>query len=239
MVRFYERITEACARHKIMIMFHGAFAPKGFNRTWPNNITREGVMGSEFNIWSDKVTPEHDVTIPFTRMLAGPLDYEPGYLNNASKAQFRMIEKNPQSQGTRCHQLAMFVVYDNPLQIFSGNPSQATREGSFMHLLGSIPTIWDETIIPDARVGDYIITARKHGNDWFVAGMTDWSPREMDLPLFFLEDGNYNATLCTDGVNADNYAADYLITSRVLNMNDTLKIKMAPGGGFLIKLVKQ
>jgi alpha-glucosidase len=172
-------------------------------------------------------------------MLAGPLDYEPGFLNNSTRAQFRMIEKNPQSQGTRCHQLAMFVVYDNPLQIFSGNPSQASREESFMQLLGSIPTVWDETIIPDAKVGDFIITARKHGNDWFVAGMTDWSPREMELPLTFLDNGNYNATLCFDGVNAENYAADYLITKRMLTKVETIKIKMAPGGGFLIRLIKQ
>lgn len=238
MVRFYQRITEACAKHKLMIMFHGAYPPKGFNRTWPNNITREGVMGSEFNIWSNKVTPDHDVTLPFTRMLAGPFDYEPGYLNNANRQQFRMVEKNPESQGTRCHQLAMFVVYDNPLQIFSGNPSQANREPAFMQLLGSLPTIWDETIIVDAKVGDYIVTARRHGNDWYIGGMTGWNAREINLPLSFLGDGRYDATFCTDGVNADNYASDYSITFKPLTATATTKINMAPGGGFLIKLVK-
>ncbi|HEY6976024.1 MAG TPA: glycoside hydrolase family 97 catalytic domain-containing protein, partial [Chitinophagaceae bacterium] len=139
-VNFYQRITEACAAHKLMIMFHGAYPPKGFDRTYPNNITREGVLGSEYNAWSDKPTPGHNVTLPFTRMLAGPLDYEPGILDNATKAQFKPIWGKVMSQGTRCHQLAMFVVYNSPLQIFSGNPSQGYLEPDFMELLGSIPT---------------------------------------------------------------------------------------------------
>jgi len=124
MVNFYHRIAKACADHKIMIMYHGAYPPKGFNRTWPNAITRESVLGSEYNIWSDKPTPEHDVTLPFTRMLSGSLDYEPGILDNATKEQFRPINQKVMSQGTRCHQLAMFVVYDSPMQIFSRNLSQ-------------------------------------------------------------------------------------------------------------------
>jgi alpha-glucosidase len=123
-VNFYKRITEACAKAHLMIMFHGAYPPKGFNRTYPNNITREGVLGSEYNAWSDKPTSRHDLIIPFTRMLAGPLDYEPGLLDNATPQQFKPIWGKVMSQTTRCHQLAMFVVYDNPLQIFSGNPSQ-------------------------------------------------------------------------------------------------------------------
>src|SRR4029079_2702031 len=140
-----------------------------------------GVLGSEFNIWSDKPTPEHDVTLPFTRMLSGPMDYEPGLLANAAKAQFRPIEKKVMSQGTRCHQLAMFVVYDSPIQIFSGNPSQGLLEPEFMNLLGSIPTTWDETKILEAKVSDYIITARKKDNDWYIGGMTDWTAREFIL----------------------------------------------------------
>ena len=239
MVDFYTRIAKACAEHKIMIMFHGAYAPKGFNRTWPNAITREGVLGSEYNIWSDKPSPEHDVTLPFTRMLAGPMDYEPGLLDNATKEQFRPIDKKVMSQGTRCHQLAMFVVYDNPMQIFSGNPSQGLLEPEFMNLLGSIPTTWDETKILDARVSDYIITARKKDNDWYIGGMTDWTSREFTLPLDFLNDGNYDAELCMDGVNADSYASDYIIKKFIVRKGEPLKIKMAQGGGFVLRLVKK
>jgi alpha-glucosidase len=167
-VNFYYRIAEACAKHHIMIMYHGAYKPAGFGRTYPNAITRESVMGSEYNIWSDKVTPRHDLLLPFTRMVSGPMDYEPGILDNASRSTFRPIPEKVMSMGTRCHQLAMFVVYDNPMQIFSGNPSQGLLEPKFMELLGSIPTVWDETIILDGRVGEYIITARKKGNDWFI-----------------------------------------------------------------------
>ena len=143
------------------------------------------------------------------------------------------------SQGTRCHQLAMFVVYDSPIQIFSGNPSQGLMEPDFMNLLGSIPTVWDDTKVLEAKVSDYIITARKKDNDWFIGGMTDWTSREFSLPLDFLDDGNYTAELCTDGINAETYPSDYVIKKFVFKKGDTLKIKMASGGGFLLRLSKQ
>ena len=238
MVNFYHRIAKACADHKIMIMYHGAFPPKGFNRTWPHAVTREGVLGSEYNIWSNKPTPEHDVTLPFTRMLAGPLDYEPGLLDNATKEQFRSIAGRVMSQGTRCHQLAMFVVYDSPIQLFSGNPSQGLMEPQFMQLLGSIPTTWDETRILEASVSDYIITARRKGEVWYIGGMTDWTSREFDLSLDFLDAGTYKAELCIDGMNAETYPSDYLIKTFDWQKKQPLKINMASGGGFLLKLSK-
>jgi len=238
-VNFYQRITEACAAHHLMIMFHGAYPPKGFNRTYPNNITREGVLGSEYNAWSDKTTPEHDLILPFTRMLAGPFDYEPGILDNATKAQFRPIWGKVMSQGTRCHQLAMFVVYDNPLQIFSGNPSQGYMEPKFMELLGSIPTTWDTTMILDAKVSDYIITARRKGEEWFIGGMTDWSSRNFTIPLDFLSEGNYEATVCEDGINSDRYPSDYSIKIFEATNKDSIQIQMASGGGYLLRLRKK
>ena len=238
-VNFYQRITEACAAHHLMIMFHGAYPPKGFNRTYPNNITREGVLGSEYNAWSDKPTPEHDLILPFTRMLAGPFDYEPGILDNATKAQFRPIWGKVMSQGTRCHQLAMFVVYDNPLQIFSGNPSQGYMEPKFMELLGSIPTTWDTTMILDAKVSDYIITARRKGEEWFIGGMTDWSSRNFTIPLDFLSEGNYEATVCDDGINSDRYPSDYSIKIFEATNKDSIQIQMASGGGYLLRLRKK
>lgn len=237
-VNFYRRITEACAKAKIMIMFHGAYPPKGFNRTYPNNITREGVLGSEYNAWSDKPTATHNLIIPFTRMLAGPLDYEPGLLDNATLQQFKPIWGKVMSQTTRCQQLAMFVVYDNPLQIFSGNPSQGYMERAFMQLLGSTPTTWDTTIIVDAKVGEYIITARKHGNDWFIAGLTDSTARDIKLALSFLSAGNYKATICKDGINANRNAMDYTIEEKTLTAKDALQIHLAPAGGFLVRLRK-
>jgi alpha-glucosidase len=239
-VNFFHRIAKACAEHKIMIMYHGAFPPKGFNRTYPNAVAREGLMGSEYDRWSNRVTPGHDVILAFTRMLAGGFDYEPGMLNNATIKGTRPVEGVVTSAGTRCHQLSMFVVYDSPMQIFGGNPSEGMREPEFMELLASIPTTWDETIIKEARIGKYIVTARKKGNDWYVGGMSDWTERDLTIKFDFLDDGNYNATICKDGVNADRYAADYMIQKEVRIKKDAeIKIHLAPGGGFIIKLRKQ
>ena len=190
-VNFYKKIAEACAKHKIMIMFHGAYPPKGFNRTYPNNITREGVLGSEYNAWSDKPTAAHNCTIPFTRMLAGPLDYEPGLLDNATPKMFRAIWGKVMSQTTRCQQLAMFIVYDNPMQIFSGNPSQGLLEPEFMDLLGSFPTVWDTTLILQARVGEQIVTARRNGNNWYIGGMAGEKAFDCTIDFSFLAPGKY------------------------------------------------
>lgn len=237
-VNFHKRITEACATHKIMIMFHGTYPPKGFNRTYPNAITREAVLGSEYNIWSEKVSPDHDVTLPFTRMLAGPMDYEPGMLYNANKKSFRMIEGIVYSQGTRAHQAAMPIIFDSPIQFFAGNPSQGFLEPDYMELIGQLPTTWDETIILDAKVGEYIITARKLGDAWYIGGMTGWPERDITLKFDFLSSGNYAATICKDGMNADHYAADYILDHFTLNKQTVLPVHLAPGGGFLLKLVK-
>jgi alpha-glucosidase len=173
-------------------------------------------------------------------MLAGGFDYEPGLLNNATRNGTRPVEGVVTSPGTRCHQLSMFVVYDSPVQIFSGNPSEGMREPEFMELLGNLPVTWDETIITDARVGEYIVTARKKGNDWFIAGMCDWTGRDLDITFDFLDEGNYKATICKDGINADRYAADYVLQKEVhVKRNEKMKIHLAPGGGFLIRLNKE
>jgi len=237
-VRFYYRIAKACAEHHIMIMYHGAYPPKGFNRTFPNNVTREGVLGSEYNIWSDKVSPDHDVTLPYTRMLAGSFDYEPLVFNNATRKGFREIEGMVMTQGTRSHQLAMFVVFDNPMEIFGGNPSQAWMEPRFTELMGGIPTTWDETRILDGKVGKYIVTARQKGTEWFVAGMSNWDERDLTVKLDFLDAGGYQAIVCKDGINADRYAADYILADTAVKKNDVLRFHLAPGGGFFMHLKK-
>lgn len=239
-VNFYHRVAKACAEHKTMIMFHGAFPPKGFNRTYPNAVGREGVLGSEYNAWSNRVTPEHDVTLPFTRMLAGGFDYEPGLLNNATQKGTRPVQGTVTSPGTRCHQLSMFVVYDSPVQIFSGNPSEGMLEPDFMELLGNLPTTWEETKILEAKVAEYIVTARKKGDSWYIGGMCDWTERDLTFPLDFLDNETYKATICKDGINADRYAADYVLQKNILlKKNDSITIHLAPGGGFLIQLDKR
>ena len=237
-VQFYRRIAAATADHRIMVMFHGAFKNAGFERTYPHAITREAVLGSEFNIWSDKATPEHDLLIPFIRMVAGPMDYEPGFYTNVNRNTFRPLADHVMSQGTRCHQLAMFVAYDSPLQMFSGNPSDALKEPGYTSFLLSLPTTWDDTRVLAAKLGDYLIVARKKGNDWYIAAMTDWTGRQVEVDLAFLEDGDFTALICEDGLNAAKNGSDYRIRQEKVNKTKKLKIAMAPGGGFVAKLLK-
>jgi alpha-glucosidase len=221
-----------------MIMFHGAFKNAGFERTYPNSVTREGVLGSEYNIWSDKASPEHDLLIPFIRMAAGPMDYEPGFMTNVNKRTFRPLPDHVMSQGTRCHQLAMFVAYDSPMQVFSGDPSAAWIDIAYTSFLGSIPTMWDETTVLDAKLGDYLLLLRKKDNDWYIAGMTDWTSRELEVDLSFLGKGKFQITICEDGVNAEKYGSDYKLRFKKVTSSDRLKINMASGGGYVAKIIK-
>ena len=237
-VAFYQRMAEAAARHKIMIMFHGAFKGAGFERTYPNAISREAVLGSEYNIWSEKASPEHDLLIPFIRMVGGPMDYEPGFYKNANRETFRPLRDMVMSQGTRCHQLAMFVAYDSPMQIFSGNPSDAWPEIAYTTYLASLPTTWDDTVVPDAKVGDYLVVARRKDNDWYLAAMTDWTPRTISIDLSFLNNGSYRAFTCEDGPNATKNSEDYRMGYALVDKNSKLTITMAPGGGYVVKLIK-
>ena len=239
MMGFYHRIAEACARRKIMVMYHGAFKPAGFNRTWPHAVTREGVLGSEYSIWSEKADPKLNVLQAFIRMVAGPMDYEPGLLQNATRETFRPIFGNVMSLGTRCHQLAMFVVYDSPIQVFSGNPSTGYQEPEFMELLGSIPTVWDETRVLEGKLGDYLITLRQKGDEWFIGAINDWTERFINLDLGFLSEGSYVANICEDGINADRYAADYRLYTLEIAAGDTLHLRLAPGGGYLARIRKK
>jgi alpha-glucosidase len=239
MMNFYHRVAKACADEKIMIMFHGAFKPAGFSRTWPNAITREGVLGSEYNIWSDKAHPDHDLLLPFIRMTAGPMDYEPGILDNATKKTFRPISEKVMSMGTRAHQAAMFVVYESPIQLFSGNPSQGLLEPAFMELIGNIPTVWDETIVLDGKVGEFIVTARKKENNFYVGGMSNWKGKATEVDFSFLDDGEFDATILTDGLNADRYPSDYTISKQVVNKKSKMSFTMAKGGGFVLILKKR
>ena len=237
-VNFYKRIAEATAKHEIMVMFHGAFKNAGFERTYPNAITREAVLGSEYNIWSEKASPEHDLLIPFIRMVAGPMDYEPGFYRNANQKSFRALPDMVMSQGTRVHQLAMFVAYDSPIQMFSGNPSDAYLEIGYTTYLASLPTTWDDSKVLDAKLGDFLVIARKKDNDWYLAAMTNWTAREISVDLSFLENGKFRAFSCEDGINATKDASDYRMGYELVDNTKTLTLKMAPGGGYVVKLIK-
>ncbi len=237
MVNYYYRIAKEAAKRKMLVDFHGAFKPSGINRAYPNMITSEGVKGLENNKWGNDITPEHDVTIPFIRMWAGPMDYTPGAMINASKSDFRPVFNTPVSQGTRCHQLAMYVVYESPVQMLSDNPTHYNREQECLAFLSKVPSIWDQTIPLSAKVGDYIAVARKKCAEWYIGAMTDWDPREMTIDFSFLDANKaYTAEIYQDGANADRNANDYKKVTRTVTKNDKLTIKLAPGGGWAARV---
>lgn len=231
-VNFYEKIAREAAARKLIVDFHGAYKPTGLRRTYPNILTREGVMGLEYSKWSDRITPEHDLLIPFIRMYAGPMDYTPGAMLNADQKHFRPVMDLPMSQGTRCHQLAMYVVYESPLQMLCDSPSHYLREPQVMEFLAAVPTVWDETLVLDGKVGDLVVVARWDGQDWYLGAMTDWEPREVEVQLDFLGEGEYEALIFEDGINAGRYAGDFRVQKRIVKGTDKLKIKMASGGGY-------
>jgi alpha-glucosidase len=236
MIDYYHRIARAAAEHKLLVNYHGASKPDGLHRKYPNVINRESVRGLEYNKFSRPLgtPPEYAVTIPFIRMAAGPMDYTPGALNNAQKNNFAVIDQMPMSQGTRCQQLAMYVIYDAPLQMLSDLPTAYRAEPVILDYLKSIPTVWDETIALDGKVGDYAIIARKSGLTWYVAGMTDWDRRKVNVTLPFIGEGNYKASIYQDGINADRNGKDYVLLERTIDKTNSVEMKMAPGGGFVM-----
>jgi len=239
MVQYYWKIAEEAARRKMLVDFHGAYKPSGLRRAYPNVLTREGVRGLEWNKWSDVITPDHDLTIPFIRMVAGPMDYTPGAMVNAQKDNFHAIFSRPMSQGTRCHQLAMYVIYESPLQMLADNPSNYLKEPECMEFLSSVPVEWDDTRVLQAKIGDYLIIARQHGDEWYIGAMTDWEPREFSINLDFLGDGIYYMDIWQDGINADRYAEDYQKVSFAVTKGETMTINMAPGGGYVARIYQK
>jgi alpha-glucosidase len=239
MVNYYERIAREAASRKLLVDFHGAYKPTGLYRTWPNVVTSEGVLGLEHDKWSADSSPDHTVTFPFIRMLAGPVDYTPGAMMNATKADFKPIFNRPMSQGTRCQQLAMYVVLESPVQMLADSPSNYRKEPESLTFVSKVPTVWDETRVLSAAVGEHILVARRSGADWYVAGMTNWTARDLELDLSFLDTGGYDADLFADGPNADRAAVDYTRTQRRVTSADKIALHLAPGGGFAAHFVRR
>ena len=236
LIGFYHKVSREAAKRHMLVDFHGAQKPATMTRTWPNLISTEGVRGLEWDKWSDSTSPEHDVTIPFTRMFLGPMDFTPGATRNASKKSFVHIFETPMSMGTRCHQLAMYVVYESPLQMLADSPSNYLREPETMEFLGPVPTTWDETRVLDGKIGDYVAVARRHGRDWYVGAMTDWTPRDLEIDLSFLPEGTFELDAYADGVNADRWASDYARTRIEVDSTRRVKVHLAEGGGWAARL---
>lgn len=233
-VDFVHRAAETCAKYNLILDLHGMYKPAGLNRTYPNVLNFEGVNGLEQMKWStlDLDQVEYDVMIPFIRQVAGPMDYTPGAMNNGSKLTYQSNYYEPMSQGTRCRQLALFIVFDSPFTMLCDTPVNYDKEPECRDFIASVPTTWDETVIVDGKMGEYIVTARRKGDTWYVAGLTDWSPRELNIDLSFIGDTSGKAIIFKDGANAAKNAKDYNKESLTLDANKQLKINLAPGGGF-------
>ena len=236
MIDYFYRVCREAAKRHLMVDFHGDQKPATMTRTWPNLINAEGVRGMEWSKWSADSEPKHNVTLPFTRMFLGPMDYTPGAMRNATRSTFAAINSQPMALGTRCHQLAMYVVYEAPLQMLSDSPSNYLREPEIMDFLGPVPTEWDETKVLDARIADYVVVARRNGREWYVGAMTDWTSRTLDIDLSFLPDGNFTMDAYQDGINADRNASDYRKTSIQVNKGTKLKLSLASGGGWAARI---
>lgn len=235
MVNLYEKWVKKAAEHHLTIDFHGAYKPTGLRRTYPNLLTREGVMGMEYNKWSERTTPEHNVTIPFTRMLAGPMDFTPGGFRNAARGQFQVRDMEPMTQGTRAHQLAMYVVYESPLVMVSDYP-EAYEGQPGITFIERVPVVWDDTKVLGGEPARYVAMARKAGETWYLGAMTNWDARDLSYPLSFLGSGAYDVEVFADGPNADKEGTDLRIAKQRLTSRDTLSLHLAPGGGAAVVL---
>ncbi|TWT29366.1 Retaining alpha-galactosidase precursor [Posidoniimonas corsicana] len=233
LVEFYHRTAAEAGKRRMLVDFHGSCKPFGIRRTYPNVISFEAVTGLENYKWSNETaTPPQELVLPFIRMTAGPMDYTPGAMDNSHREYFHDIYERPMSLGTRCHQLAMYVVYESPLQMLADSPTQYRREPECLRFLSAVPTVWDETVVLHAELGEVVAIARRSGDAWFVGAMTNWTPRRLELDLSFLGDRAYKLEAWADGVNADQNAMDFKHTTQTVTSADSLQVRLESGGGW-------
>ena len=237
-VNFYYRMAETAAKYHLLIDFHGAYKPTGLNRTYPNVLNHEGVFGLEQAKWipSDVDLVTYEVTIPFIRMVAGPFDFTQGAMRNATKENFRAINSEPMSQGTRCRQLAEYMIFESPFCMLCDNPVNYTNNQECTDFISKVPTTWDETVVIDGKVGKYIVIARRKGNQWYIGATNNWEPIDLSIDISKL--GNFTQyEVFKDGFNSDKVASDY-IHGQMNIINKTIPVHLVPGGGAAIKIIK-
>ena len=238
MVHFYRNAAAVSAKYHMFVDFHGAYKPVGMSRTYPNVLNYEGVYGLENMKWgpldTDQVT--YDVTIPFTRLVAGPADYTQGAMRNATRANYRSVGDEPMSQGTRCHQLAEYIIFDAPLSMLCDSPSNYLREPECTAWIAAVPTVWDETVALAGEIGEYVVMARRKGDVWYVGALNNWEPRDLELDLSFLPAGS-KVQVVADGVNAHRAARDFKQAECQLD-GKPVKIHLAPGGGWVMNTIQ-
>ncbi len=230
MVSWYEKITKAAAEHHLLVNFHGAFKPTGMIRTYPNQITREGILGNEYNRWSARVTPEHKTTLPFTRLLAGPADFTPGGFLNRQLDKFRHDVRPTEVQGTRCAELALFVCLESPIVNAADHPSHY-KDQPGLDFLKLVPTVWDDTRALDAAVGEHVAIARRHGQRWYLGALTDRHPRDITVKLDFLGPGSWKMRLWKDAPESDTLGERLATEQRAVAAAQSLSLHLARAGG--------
>jgi alpha-glucosidase len=236
LIDYYYKVSREAAKRKMLVDFHGDQKPASMTRTWPNLISAEGVRGMEWSKWSADSEPKHNVTLPFTRMFLGPMDYTPGAMRNATEKTFAPIFSQPMALGTRCQQLAMYVVFESPLQMLADSPTSYLREPEIMDFLAAVPTVWDDTRVLDARLGEYVVLARRNGQEWYMGAMTDWTARDLPIELSFLPAGSFTMERYEDGINADRDASDYHKTTIQVDRTTKLTLRLASGGGWAARI---
>jgi len=238
MVRFHAEAARIAAKYKMLVNFHGTYKPTGLQRTYPNAINYEGVFGLEQLKWTESVDQvTYDVTLPFIRMVAGPFDYTQGAMRNANRYNYRAVYSEAMSQGTRCRQLAEYVIFESPMNMLCDNPANYMREPECTEFIATVPTVWDKTIALNGKVGEYVTIARQKDNIWYVGSLTNWDQRTLELDLSFLGSGSFTAEIFKDGVNANRAAQDYKKETITIPANRKLTVNMASGGGFVMKIV--
>ena len=238
-IEFYERLAREAAAHRLLVDYHGCSKPTGLHRTYPNLINYEAVRGNEYNKFDKNETPGHNVDIVFTRMAVGPIDYTPGAMRNSIEGEFLTSNENPMSYGTRCHQLGMFVVYFAPLQMLCDAPTAYEKYPDILAFLSRVPVTWDETIPLAGKTGEYAVVARKKGNDWYIGGLTNWDERTVVIDLSQFAEGEFEAEIFVDGINANRLATDYQVVKKSVSSKEKLEITMKKGGGFALHLKKR
>ena len=237
-IKQVEKISKICADYKLVLDLHGIYKPAGFNRTWPNVLNFEGVYGAENLSRKDLNLPLYNVTVPYIRMASGPMDYTPGVMRNGAKEERVRVARGGYSQGTRAHQIAQYIVFDQPYGMLCDSPSYYEREPETTHYIASIPTVFDQSFIQSGKVGESIVSVREKDGKWYVGGLTNWDSREVSVDFSFLPEGKWTASIYQDGVNADRFGQDYRMSKKEVDNSSSLTIRMAQGGGFAIILEK-
>ena len=239
-IQWIELIAKEAAKRKLMIDFHGCSKPTGLEKIYPNIVNYEAVRGAESDKWDNTIDPDHHLIIPFVRMLAGPFDYTPGAMRNKTKAEFKPIDPGlPSGQGTRCHELAMYVIYDQPLGMLADSPTEYEKAPDIMKYLSAVPTVADETKVIDAKLAEYAVMAKRKGDNWYVGAMTNWTPRNLKLNFSFLKPGvSYTAQIYTDTKDSNVNATQYELKTISVNSNTTIDLKLSSGGGAAIMIEK-